>query len=94
MSETLAAIDRLITEQLMSRVCRRKTRGRCECGHTVLVHENYRVGPTAGHCRGGHRRDCPCERFVPYDYFQEDETRREKYRAFAFAILRELGGRS
>ncbi len=89
---TLATIDALIESfGLLGRTCQpAHKRSRCQCQHTSLVHERISddVREPRGNCRGGHGR-CDCRMFVPYDYQKEIDARREKLRAFAFALLRE-----
>jgi hypothetical protein len=86
----LSDIDSLIDSHLMTRKCTDiRHRSRCECGHHDGVHERVFGGARHGRCHGGSRnRPCQCPRFVPYSYQKEQARLRNRYRAFAFDLLR------
>ncbi len=98
----LSLIDAIIERDFMPKKCLRR-RGRCQCGHTSMIHESIRprprypvadqlgacMGRGPSHGRGAEPRGrCDCDRFVPYDYKKEQDALRKKLRRFAFEVLR------
>lgn len=92
---TLETIDALIDQLgLVGRKCEPAyKRTRCECQHMKCIHEQISddVREPRGNCRGNRGR-CECRMFKPYSYQKETDARREKLRAFAFALLRDGKG--
>jgi hypothetical protein len=94
MSDVLELIDRTIAKHLAPRICRRRGRGRCQCGHIDLVHRDLsRRGSgepprNEGPCSGSSGR-CRCLYFVPYSYEKEQQAALNKWRKFAFDLLNE-----